>query len=184
MDTARVRIYLDDKSEPIADYVPPVAVSLDTHELADGEHRLRIEAQDRSGRVGIRHVTFLVKNGPGITLTGLHPDSVVRDTVHFTVNAFGADEPFEPRRAESRSPIPVWLWVLSLVIVAWAAWYVAILWEPPAEFRNTPTYGARMHDRNRFASMQPSVGYAPAWTPGNWTAAPKALGVDPSELYL
>jgi hypothetical protein len=56
MDTARVLVYLDDQSEPIADYVPPVAVSLDTHELADGEHRLRIEAQDRSGRVGICHV--------------------------------------------------------------------------------------------------------------------------------
>ena len=143
-DEARVRIYLDDGAKPIAEYVPPVTVSVDTHGLADGEHRLRIEARDRSGRVGIRHVPFQVKNGPGITLTGLRPNSVVRDTVSFTVNAFGAEEPFEPRRAESRSPIPVWVWVLSLVIVAWAAWYVATLWEPPPEFLKTPTYGGQM----------------------------------------
>jgi hypothetical protein len=44
------------------------------------------------------------------------------------VNAFGAEEPFEPHRAESLSPIPVWVWVLSLLILAWTAWYVATLW--------------------------------------------------------
>ena len=147
MNEARVRIYLDDGATPIADYVPPVTVSLDTNELADGEHRLRIEASDRSGRVGIRAVSFQVKNGPGITLTGLGPNSVVRDTISFTVNAFGAEEPFEPRRAESPSPIPVWVWVLSLVIVAWAAWYVAILWQPPPDFLKTPTYGGQMSGR-------------------------------------
>ncbi len=141
MDEARIRIYLDDGSEPIADYEPPVTVSLDTHRLADGEHRLRIEARDRSGRVGVHHVEFQVRNGPGITLTGLRPDAIVRDTLSFTVNAFGAEETFEPRRAESPSPIPVWLWVLSLAIVAWAAWYVAVLWKPPPEFAKTPTYG-------------------------------------------
>ncbi|MBS0325647.1 MAG: cytochrome C [Proteobacteria bacterium] len=140
MDEARVRIYLDDAIEPIADYEPPVRVSLDTHELADGEHRLRIEARDRSGRLGVRHVPFSVRNGPGITLSGLQADSLVRGVLDFTVNAFGAEEPFEPRRAESPSPIPVWLWVLSLVIVAWAAWYVAVLWKPPPEFARTPTY--------------------------------------------
>ena len=140
MDAARVRIYLDDATDPIADYEPPVTVSLDTHLLADGEHRLRIEARDRSGRIGVRHVPFQVRNGPGITLTGLQADSLVRGVVNVTVNAFGAEEPFEPRRAESPSPIPVWLWVLSLVIVAWAAWYIAVLWTPPADFATTPTY--------------------------------------------
>jgi hypothetical protein len=116
--------------------------------LADGEHRLRIEARDRSGRVGIHLVPFQVKNGPGITLTGLRPNSVIRDTVSFTVNAFGAEEPFEARRAESRSPIPVWVWVLSLVIVAWSAWYVATLWAPPPEFLETPTYAGQMTQHN------------------------------------
>jgi cytochrome c oxidase cbb3-type subunit I len=47
------------------------------------------------------------------------------------------------RRAESRSPTPVWLWVLSLVIVAWSAWYLAMEWTPPPEFANTATYATR-----------------------------------------
>ena len=113
---------------------------LDTLQLADGEHRLRIEARDRSGRVGIRHVPFHVRNGPGITLSGLQPEAPVRGTVRLTVNAFGAEEPFEPRRAESPSPVPIWLWVLALTVVAWATWYVAVLWSPPPDFAQTPTY--------------------------------------------
>ncbi|TAM85900.1 MAG: cytochrome C [Candidimonas sp.] len=139
-EESRIRIYLDDKPEPIADYTPPVAVKLDTHALPDGRHRLRIEARSHGGRVGVRELPFQVRNGPGITVTGIRADAIVHGDVDFTVNAFGAEERFEPRRAESPSPIPVWLWVLFLVIVAWAAWYVAVLWQPPAPYDNTPTY--------------------------------------------
>ncbi len=136
----RIRIYLDDKPEPIAEYAPPVAVNLDTRALADGRHYLRIEARSQNGRMGVREVPFLVRNGPGITVTGIHADAIVHGNLDFTVNAFGAEEPFEPRRAESPTPIPVWLWVVSLVIVAWSVWYVAVDWEPPAPYAQTPTY--------------------------------------------
>ncbi|HUW25372.1 MAG TPA: hypothetical protein VMW07_02480 [Gallionella sp.] len=147
MEEARIRIFLDDVREPIADYEPPAQVAINTRLLADGEHRLRIEAHDRHGNIGIREVPFQVRNGPGITLTGLHPGAVVRDTINFTVNAFGAEDPFEPRRAESPSPIPLWLWVLSLVIAAWAMWYVTTLWNPPPDFLKTPTYAVPMSER-------------------------------------
>ncbi|KAA0892718.1 cytochrome C [Pusillimonas sp. ANT_WB101] len=137
---SRIRIYLDDGAEPIADYEPPVAVRLNTHGLTDGKHLFRIEAHDRSGHIGMRELPFQVRNGPGITVSGIRADAIVHDDLNFTVNAFGAEEPFEPRRAESPSPIPVWVWVLSLAIVAWSAWYAAVLWKPPPAFANTPTY--------------------------------------------
>lgn len=137
---SRIRIYLDDRPEPIADYEPPVAVRLDTRAMTDGHHQLRIEARGRNGRLGLREVPFMVRNGPGITVTGLRADAIVHGDVDFTVNAFGAEERFEPRQAESPTPVPVWLWVLSLAIVAWAAWYVVVAWEPPAPFNQTPTY--------------------------------------------
>jgi hypothetical protein len=140
MPEPHVRIFLDDQPEPIADYAPPAEVTLDTKVLSDGEHQLRIEAQDRTGSIGTRRVPFMVRNGPGITVSGLPDGATVHGSLSFMVNAFGAEEPFEPHRAESRSPIPVWIWVLSLVVVAWAAWYVATLWTPPPEFANTPTF--------------------------------------------
>lgn len=137
---SRIRIFLDDRPDPIADYEPPVAVNLDTRSLPDGRHHLRIEARSHGGRVGVREVPFQVRNGPGITVTGIHKDAIVHGELQFSVNAFGAEDPFKPNRAESKSPIPVWCWVLSLVIVVWAVWYGAVMWEPPASFANTPTY--------------------------------------------
>jgi hypothetical protein len=63
--------------------------------------------------------------------------------MRFMVNAFGAEEPFEPPRPESPSSISVW--VLSLLIVAWTAWYVATPWNVPADYAKTPTYSTSMN---------------------------------------
>jgi hypothetical protein len=141
----RIRIFLDDQQEPLADYRPPAKVALDTKDLADGEHRLRVEAQDATGQVGFRRMQFLVRNGPGITISGLQDGAIVHGTLNLMVNAFGAEEPFEPHRAESLAPIPVWVWVLSLLVVAWSAWYFAEMWNTPAEFAKTATYAVSMY---------------------------------------
>lgn len=145
MPDPRIRVYLDAAQEPVIDGRPPTALAIDTKSLADGEHSLRIEAQDTTGQIGVRRLRFLVRNGPGITVSGLGDGAVVHGTVQLKVNAFGAEEPFEPHRAESRSPIPVWVWVLSLLIVAWTAWYVAALWNVPPNYAKTPTYSTSMN---------------------------------------
>jgi len=142
MAEPRIRIFLDNKPEPVTDYRPPAEVALDTGPLPDGEHQLRIEAVDTSGNVGVRTVPFVVRNGPGITLSGLREGGVVHGVVRLRVNAFGAEEPFEPHRAESRTPTPVWIWVLSLIVVAWSGWYVATMWAPPSELSKTPTFAS------------------------------------------
>jgi hypothetical protein len=82
-----------------------------------------------------------VHNGPGIIVSGLRPNSIRNGKVRFTVDAFSTDDPFDPRRAEARSSIPVWVWVMSLFIVAWAVWYAARMWEVPTPYAKTPTYG-------------------------------------------
>ncbi|MCC6193410.1 MAG: cytochrome C [Burkholderiales bacterium] len=145
----RIRIFLDDHDQPVSEHRPPATMTIDTRSLADGEHRLRIEAQDATGQVGVRHVPFMVRNGPGITVSGIRDGAVVHGTVELVVNAFGAEEPFEPYRAESRTPTPVWVWVLTLVIVAWAGWYFATLWDVPPEYQKTPTYAEPMNPFRR-----------------------------------
>jgi len=142
MEEARIRIYLDDNPEPITDSVLPADVDIDTQSLADGTHRLTIYASDGTGKVGVRELPFRVSNGPGITVSGLRPNSVVHGQVKLSVNAFGSEEPFEPRRAESRSPVPVWVWVMCIFVVAWAVWYAASMWRVPSAYANTPTYSA------------------------------------------
>ena len=54
--------------------------------------------------------------------------------------ADGPHRPFDPRRAEARSSIPVWVWVMSLFVVAWAVWYAARMWDVPQAYAQTPTY--------------------------------------------
>jgi hypothetical protein len=144
MEKPRVRVYLDDVDQPVVDRELPAEVSLDTTELADGAHLLKIVARGESGSEGVHEVPFVVRNGPGIVVSGLKPNSTRRGKVRFTVTAFSAEDPFDPRRAEAHSSIPVWVWVLSLFIVAWAVWYAARMWDVPSQYAATPTYGSEM----------------------------------------
>ena len=143
MEKPRVRVYLDGGAQPIADQELPTEVSIDTTDLTDGPHRLTILAQGESGREGVEEIPFVVHNGPGIIVSGLRPHAIRRGRVSFTVDAFSADDPFDPRRAEARSSIPVWVWVMSLFVIAWAVWYAARMWDVPAEFAHSPTYGSQ-----------------------------------------
>jgi len=62
------------------------------------------------------------------------------------------------RNAEARSSIPVWVWVMSLFVVAWAVWYAARMWEVPEQYAQTPTYRSQ-------ASTRPSdANAAPGWS--------------------
>jgi hypothetical protein len=71
---------------------------------------------------------------------GLRSGSTRRGEIHLTVDAFSADDPFDPRHAEAHSSIPVWVWVMLLFVVAWAVWYGARMWDVPPAFAHTPTY--------------------------------------------
>lgn len=143
-DITRVIVYLDDKKEPILTHRPPVRFEFDTTTLDDGNHVLRIEAFDSTGRKGIRAIPFVVRNGPGIGVDGLQANDVTEGRIPILINSYGgANEMYwEPARAETPAPIPTWAWVLLLVIVAWAAFYVARLWNPPQQYASTPTYGS------------------------------------------
>jgi hypothetical protein len=140
----RVRIYVDDDPQPIIDRELPADVALDTLTLVDGAHRLVFRTAGQDGREGVEEVPFVVHNGPGIIVSGLRPHSIRSGTIGFSVDAFSKDDPFDPRRAEARSAIPVWVWVMSLFVVAWAVWYAARMWDVPTSYSKSPTFS---HDR-------------------------------------
>ncbi len=139
-DGAEICVFLDDQAEPLATYRPPALFHLDTTSMEDGEHVLILRATDAIGSVGIRRIPFTVANGPGITVTGLRAGSRVRGAIDININAFSSDEPFDPVRAESSGPIPVWTWVMIVLIAGWAAWYGIEYFATPAAFAATPTY--------------------------------------------
>ena len=160
-DPVSLRVFLDDNTEPIGTYRPPARFALDTRGIADGEHIIRIEAVDSLGNAGVRTIPFTVSNGPGITVTGLRPGSRVRGQLMLDVNAFSAEEPFDPVRAESAGPIPAWTWVLIAVIGLWAIWYGLEFFQTPVAFAQTPTYAPNP----ALAAAQAPAIQAPAQTP-------------------
>ncbi len=135
-----ISVFIDGATEPIATYRPPAKVHLDTTTLVDGDHELRIQATDAVGNVGVRTIPFVVANGPGITVTGLRAGSRVRGAVELDINAFGSDEPFDPVRAESSGPVPVWTWVFFAIVIGWAVWYGIEYFPTPPVFAQTPTF--------------------------------------------
>jgi hypothetical protein len=147
-----VRVYLDDGTQPIADQELRCEVSFDTSSLADGPHKLTIRVQDEHGHEGVKEIPFVVQNGPGIVVSGLRPHSIRRGEVRFTVDAFSVDDPFDPRRAEARSSIPVWVWVMTLFIISWAVWYAARMWDVPTEFAHSPTYSLQTQAQQKAPS--------------------------------
>jgi len=134
-----VRVYVDDSPRPLIDHELPTTLALDTRQLADGPHRLVIRAEDQSGAEGVEEIAFRVQNGPGILVSGLRPGATRGGTLHLTVDAFSTDDPFDPRRAEARSSIPVWVWVLCLFVLAWTVWYAARMWDVPAQYARRST---------------------------------------------
>ena len=131
---AEISLSLDDETVPFATFRPPATCNLDTTKLEDGPHVLHVRARDGLGQVGVRSIPFHVQNGPGITVTGLRAHERVSGSVALDLNAFSASEPFDPVRAESSGPIPVWTWVMIALIAAWAGWYGLTEFQEPAAF--------------------------------------------------
>jgi mono/diheme cytochrome c family protein len=176
-EAVSLSIYLDDAAEPLATYRPPATAEVDTTALEDGPHVLRIRAQDALGNTGVREIPFVVQNGPGITITGLRANERVSGRLELALNAFGANEPFDPVRAESSGPIPGWTWVMSALIAAWAGWYGLTEFQEPAAFAqgNTPNIVA--------AANAPMTEKAPTTFSGRGAAAGFDYAATGPQLY-
>jgi len=133
MSDAKVEVFLDDGTTPVATFTPPDTFRLDTTTLADGEHELRIVATDVGGHVSVERRRFRVRNGPGIAISGLRDGETIKGTIPVLVNAYAFEkvQHFEVKRAETPVPIPRLYGIAAVAFFAWAAWYVLAYWQPP-----------------------------------------------------
>ena len=117
----RVEIFVDEEQAPRGAFEPPGQLELDTSNLTDGPHVLRVRASEGDGAAGNQEIPFVVRNGPGIAVVGLRKQEVVHGRVPILVNAYESrlGEVFAPGRAETPAPIPTWTWVLAPVVFAW-----------------------------------------------------------------
>ena len=121
-----IRLYLDDDKEPFKTARPPLRFQFSTLHLADGPHRLRVEAHNGLAGESIKEIPFHVRNGVAITITGLEPGQEIAGQVGVIVNAYAGNTEidFEPSRAETPAPIPTWAWLIFLAIIAWTMFFL------------------------------------------------------------
>lgn len=125
-DKSKITIFVDDEAQPIASFHAPVQFELDTRKLTDGEHTLKLISKSASGREGIRKIKFMVRNGPAIAVEGLSENEVVDGTIPLMINAYdkGNQKKFIIEGSETPQSIPSWLWIILIVFVGWAAYYM------------------------------------------------------------
>ena len=121
----KVKLFIDNDLQPIAELSTPVQFDLDTSKLTDGEHVLRIVGKTMRGREGIRKVKFIVRNGPAIDIEGLHEKQVVDGSIPLMINAYdrGNSRDFIIEGSETPKSIPSWLWIILIAFFGWAAYY-------------------------------------------------------------
>ena len=126
----KIKVFLDDESQPLKEFLPPANFTLDTTKIPDGPHTLKVVATSSDGVEGIRKVSFTVRNGPEIELAGIRNNDVVNDQVDLSVNAYGSEnrESFLVAGSETPRAVPAWLWVIVMGFAAWAVFYILMYW--------------------------------------------------------
>ncbi|MBK8723338.1 MAG: cytochrome C [Saprospiraceae bacterium] len=125
-DKSKIKLFIDDDLQPIAELLAPVQFELDTTKLIDGEHILKLISKSPTGREGIRRIKFIVRNGPSISVEGISENAVVDGTVPLMINAYdkGNQKKFIIEGSETPQSVPSWLWILLIAFLGWAAYYL------------------------------------------------------------
>ena len=124
-DKSSVVLFLDDEVTPLAELETPIVFDFDTTKLTDGEHVLKIISKSTQGREGIRKIHFTVKNGPSVSVEGLKDKDIVDGVLPLMINAYdkGNQKSFMIEGSETPQTIPVWIWIIIILFVGWAAYY-------------------------------------------------------------
>lgn len=124
-DHSKVFLFIDDEEQPIAELETPIVFDFDTSKLTDGDHILKIVSRSLRGIEGIRKINFTVKNGPTISVEGLRENDIVDGSLPLMINAYdkGMQKSFVIEGSETPQTVPVWFWILIMVIAAWSAYY-------------------------------------------------------------
>lgn len=119
-------VFLDDDKQPLGTFKSPINFELDTTKLIDGEHTLRIVSVDPQGREGIRLIPFTVRNGPDISIEGIHEKQIVDGIVPIMINAYGKGDAkfFLIESSEVPRSIPGWVWIIIIMFGGWAIFYL------------------------------------------------------------
>lgn len=123
-----ITIFIDNDKRPIANFETPVSFELDTRKLTDGKHILTIVSKDSGGREGVKKIPFTVRNGPAIAIEGLSDNDDVDGIIALMINGYskGSQQKFNMDGIETPRTAPTWLWILIILFIGWAVYYLIV----------------------------------------------------------
>ena len=132
VDNRIIKVFLDSEPRPFAEFAPPVRFVLDTTNIPDGKHRLKIVARSSKGIEGVKTIPFEVRNGPEISVVGLKENEVVETQIPITINAYGSEtnDEFIIKGSETPKAVPAWVWALLISFTGFALFYFIMYWNP------------------------------------------------------
>ena len=120
----RIELYVDGDTRPARTITgPPFRATLDTRELADGRHTVRVVTVFDGGGRDERELSFEVDNVPAVVLEGLADGDVVRGTVDLEVRAAAPLAAAPPHRSAA-------VYFASIVVALGAVWALFALTPP------------------------------------------------------
>lgn len=125
-DKSKVILFIDEETNPVAEFTTPANFELDTRKMTDGKHTLKIISKSPDGKEGIRVVPFEVRNGPHIDIEGIKEETIVDGIVPLMINAYskGNANRFYIEGSETPKSIPAWVWIMLITIAAWSMFYL------------------------------------------------------------
>ena len=128
LNQTSVFIYLDEEIKPVGEYKVPINFELDTTKIVDGDHILKIVSKNNHGKEGIRKIPFTVRNGPAIAIEGISDNAIVDGILPLMINAYskGDQKKFLIDGSETPQSIPAWLWMVIILFIGWAMYYVIV----------------------------------------------------------
>lgn len=132
MDDKRIiKVFLDQETQPFAEFPAPVKFILDTTKISDGKHILRVVAKSSNNVEGIKTIPFEVRNGPAIYVLGIKDNEVVDTQIPITINAYGSErsDVFVIEGSETPQAIPAWVWAMVIAFVGFGLFYIIMYWD-------------------------------------------------------
>lgn len=131
----RIKVYLDNGTAPIAELADASQrFEVDTTQLADGVHKLRLETSEDGKVTAVREIRFTTRNGPDISVAGLTDGDEVSGKLRLAATASdaGINHRLDVHALELHRGLPFWIGAFALGIVLAAAAYLVT---DPLRFR-------------------------------------------------
>ena len=171
----RIKVYLDNGAAPIAELADATQrFEIDTTKLADGVHKLRLEAIEDGRVTGVREIPFNVRNGPGISVAGLTDGDEVAGKLRVaaTASAAGINHRLDVHALELHRGLPFWIGAFAVGIVLAVAAYLVT---DPLRYRQYITTQR---------ALEPSTAAVPNEQPGSLSGVPPAGVAPPNPMHV